>query len=391
MFITSPRNKHGALRLNDFVVDGALRIPRFEWNAIKEEFEELEIRREISSLHERLDLTPPIYRSDPVAAIKGWHTLLNSKVVPQWSQNVFSRHQYRYDISNWYLPARKFGNVASDFFHRYNRMQAAHVRFRAPAEVWSDIAQRIRCLKPLFTLQADGVNPNTIEAAIALRSYIASQFKPCIAKTVYEIFQAEDVLDPSSGWGDRFAGFSAASCTKSYTSTDPNLSLYEGYHAQGISYGTGKAYDFIPSPFETSDLKGRTFDLAFTSPPYFNTEVYSQHEGQSWKKYSALDSWLQNFLLPSVRKAWKHLRPGGYLAMNIADLGTAYEDSSVCDAMNDCIAELPKAHYLGCMGMQLASRPSTSIDPNSIFVEPIWIWQKSNNPTTLETLIRSYL
>ena len=36
-------------------------------------------------------------------------------------------------------------------------------------------------------------------------------------------------------------------------------------------------------------------DLVFTSPPYFDTEKYSDDEAQSYLLYPKLDLWLENF------------------------------------------------------------------------------------------------
>ena len=386
MFITKYKNKHGALRLDSFVVDGVLRVPRLEWQEIKGQFDQLEIRREIAAVHDRLDLEPPFYHIEGgvLAAQRSFEALLalNTKTIPRFaspSEQIVSRHKYEFSLSKWYLRSLRVGNTASDFFHRRNRMHAGHIRFPSPIEIWNDKSHRVRCLKPCFTLNWDAITPSLIESGIALRAYIASQFKPCIARTLYEIFGARDVLDPSAGWGDRFCGFSAARNTRSYVGVDPNLNLHPGYWEQGRMYNTGKAYDFIPEPFEDADLGGRMFDFVFTSPPYFNTEKYSEHEGQSWKRYGSLAGWLESFLLPSIRKAWKHLKPGGFMAINIADLGTAYDDTSVCDVMNRFLQlKCLNSWYVGCLGMQMSGRPGTGgvHESGKIFIEPIWIWRK---------------
>ena len=36
-----------------------------------------------------------------------------------------------------------------------------------------------------------------------LGTYIATQFKPIVAKTIYDMSDAKTVLDTSMGWGDR--------------------------------------------------------------------------------------------------------------------------------------------------------------------------------------------
>jgi hypothetical protein len=66
--------------------------------------------------------------------------------------------------------------------------------------------------------------------------------------------------------------------------------------------------------------KGK-IDLVFTSPPYFNREVYSEDENQSCHKYGdSYDSWKNGFLIPTLKTAAEWLKPGGHLLWNIADL-----------------------------------------------------------------------
>ena len=47
-------------------------------------------------------------------------------------------------------------------------------------------------------------------SAFRLGTYIATQFKPVVAKAIYDITNAKTVLDTSCGWGDRLAGFFAS-------------------------------------------------------------------------------------------------------------------------------------------------------------------------------------
>ena len=51
-------------------------------------------------------------------------------------------------------------------------------------------------------------------SAFRLGTYIATQFKPIVAKTVYNMTEAKRVLDTSCGWGDRLAGFFASQTPK---------------------------------------------------------------------------------------------------------------------------------------------------------------------------------
>jgi hypothetical protein len=87
-------------------------------------------------------------------------------------------------------------------------------------------------LNALWTLKVKEVTSETLRACIAMRKYIASQFRPSAAKALYDHFNAECVLDFSSGWGDRLNGAMSAQSVKKYIGIDPNNNLYNSYNKQ---------------------------------------------------------------------------------------------------------------------------------------------------------------
>ena len=44
------------------------------------------------------------------------------------------------------------------------------------------------------------------------------------------------------------------------------------------------------------------FDFIFTSPPYFNTEIYTDDPTQSSSRYPEFNDWLENFLFKTLTK-----------------------------------------------------------------------------------------
>ena len=55
----------------------------------------------------------------------------------------------------------------------------------------------------------------------------------------------------------------------------------------------------------------------FSSPPYFDLEIYENNDKQSIDRFSSLENWLENFLKVCMRKILSLLRPGGIMALNI--------------------------------------------------------------------------
>jgi len=64
-------------------------------------------------------------------------------------------------------------------------------------------------------------------------------------------------------------------------------------------------FKVVYSPAQEAEIpEGYTFDLLFTSPPFFNFEVYTQEKGQSVQDYTGFESWLTQFLFGMLRRFW---------------------------------------------------------------------------------------
>lgn len=62
------------------------------------------------------------------------------------------------------------------------------------------------------------------------------------------------------------------------------------------------------------------FDVSFTSPPYFDFEVYSQDKGQSISMFPTYNEWLEGFVKPTIQNTYEYLKVGGYAMINIKNL-----------------------------------------------------------------------
>ena len=59
--------------------------------------------------------------------------------------------------------------------------------------------------------------------------------------------------------------------------------------------------------------------MCFTSPPYYDWEKYSDEDTQSYVKYPTREEWLNGFLFNTIDKCHYGLKPGGILALNVAN------------------------------------------------------------------------
>jgi hypothetical protein len=150
---------------------------------------------------------------------------------------------------------------------------------------------------------------------------IISEFPPAKVRDYldeYGIGKNNKVLDPCAGWGGRMLGVSVK--CNSYTCFEPSTKTYDGLN---------KLYAFIQAfnpefkaninclPFEESKLKNNSYDFAITSPPYFDTENYSDEKTNSPNRYKTFDKWLDGFYLPLIDKTMKALKPNCYFLLNI--------------------------------------------------------------------------
>ena len=88
----------------------------------------------------------------------------------------------------------------------------------------------------------------------------------------------------------------------------------------------GQAYamknNFFPQQcYQTLNdmIEKESLDLCFTSPPYFDTEKYSDEPTQSYIKYPTQDEWVNGFLRKTIENCYYGLKEGGYMLYNIAN------------------------------------------------------------------------
>ena len=155
---------------------------------------------------------------------------------------------------------------------------------------------------------------------IHTNSQSVSNFRPSAAKLIYEKFSGDGVVwDMSCGWGGRLLGFLASSNTKHYIGTEPSIRTYEGLMKMKKDFSYfDKKVDIYKQGSEDS-VFGESLDLCFTSPPYFDTEKYSDEPTQSYIKYPTQDEWVDGFLRKTIENCYNGLKEGGYMLYNIAN------------------------------------------------------------------------
>lgn len=191
---------------------------------------------------------------------------------------------------------------------------------RTPMDVFNDdvlfrkaIRHRVRFAR---NLQPWGIRKAVCSLS---RTQTVSNFRPSVAKTIYEHFKPSLTVDFCAGWGGRLLGALASGAA--YVGIDPHGVAVTG-NQRMVSDLRGR-FSF-PEPTLivacAEDVLGKgTYrpDLVFTSPPYFDAERYSNEPTQSYVRYPTLDAWYERFLSPCIVGSYRDLRPQGHLVLNV--------------------------------------------------------------------------
>ena len=365
--------------LSKYISDGKISIDAINWTWLNELHTKEEIRDAMKEEILSGNIVLPMKDITIEDAANSFEFLRQHKPSELFG-SMYGRYEYEaFPIeTGFYYDEPTSGNNASDYFQQANRYVCGSINEPSPTRTWASSKFLDSMLGALWTLKPQKVDSGTLRTCLAMRKYVASQFKPTVAKAIYERFNARDVLDFSAGWGDRLCGFYACENTRNYIGIDPNAAVHDGYQKQIEFYETytHKDTNLICKPAEDVTLPEKCVDLVFTSPPYFNIERYSDDDTQSFKRYRKLDAWLDGFLYRAVDLSCRSLKDGGYLCINISDVYSGHKVCHICDPMNQYIQK-KKMRYRGVIGMRMAKRPnSKATQSEGAFIEPIWVWQK---------------
>ena len=403
------------------------------FTALTEEYGKDEFRKTLS---EYIFRERPKFPTNQVTSKRqedAWYKLQQYKIwngvtpVESLEREVVEKFDdYKYPFSEYGLgiidaPARPY-NDASDFFMKHLRWQCNSYSFKGPLEVWNNgTAHEIwACLGPIWR-GINGVKKTIIRdlegneteklvggelregsyvSAFRLGTYIATQFKPSMAKTVYDMTDAKTVLDTSMGWGDRLTGFFASNA-ETYIGCDPNPNTFKVYKdmveffsKRSKTKKTVKMYNCGAENLPWDDIGD--IDCAFTSPPYFATERYNEggenEDAQSWKKFSEYERWRDEFYLPVSEKSFNALNDTGHLLVNIMNPKVKNKVYPSCCELVDHL----RPHFRGQIGMRIMQRPQgksvfSDEDGNfdkkqlqeffdQMYIENVWYFAKDKSP-----------
>jgi predicted RNA methylase len=179
-----------------------------------------------------------------------------------------------------------------------------------------------KALKKILKTQLKGggnINNNNIRAALSVfGGQSVGQFNTGYAKYFCSQFnKGKNILDPCAGFGSRLVGCVATN--SNYFGIEPSNETYEGLcNLQEWLKGKSDAdITLIHGCVEDQNLPSDFFDMAITSPPYFNKEEYDYNPLQSFIRYPDFNMWCEKFLKILICKVYQSLKKDCFFILNI--------------------------------------------------------------------------
>lgn len=148
----------------------------------------------------------------------------------------------------------------------------------------------------------------------------ATNFSPCRAKAICERFAKPGsvIYDFSAGYGGRMLGtLSSIESSYTYIGCEPNKNTFYNLNRLGqyIEKVTKRqdSYKLYNECSEDLVLDDDSVDFAFSCPPYYILERYSDEDTQSISKYPLYDHWLEHYAYPTLRNVYNSLKPDGLM------------------------------------------------------------------------------
>jgi len=293
--------------------------------------------------HSKLDY--PFYKNSYKFNMSRIQNLINNLINNQKTQLSITPHIPNQYILNQYILNRKIHtfnntnkyyiiksswndnlelNSLTDYFTEPCRIQCTFKKQLSPLEYWNKNHKTILASLKKKHLPENNYN---IREEMYIHNKPCNNFRISVCLEVLKLFKPKKWLDISAGWGDRLLSALLYKPLEVYCGVDPNPCLHPYYQEmiKTLDPNGKKECILIKDGFETATLPDIKFDLVFSSPPFFDLEIYSTASANSLVKYKGEDGWFNGFLMPSIYKAIEHLVAGGYLVLYMGEAqGTKY-------------------------------------------------------------------
>jgi len=244
----------------------------------------------------------------------------------------------------------------------------------SPLEVFNDDVLFKKVIEKRLVM-GDNMSDSGIRKMLKLISNAqgVSGFRPTAAAALYSMFtkEGDTVLDMSAGFGGRMLG--AYLNKLNYIGVEPSTKTFNGLNrlASFLNYDA-TLYKIGSEDLTGIHLEEGGVDFAFTSPPYFDLEQYSNEKTQSYKKFTDKYTWVWDYLGATFSNTQDALKYGGYMAINIANT------KNFPDLEEETINVAKACGFKHRTTWKLAlSNPNFKNGKSAFKFEPIFIFQRN--------------
>jgi len=328
------------------------------------------------------------YRID-VQVSQEQYVVSNVQIDCRWVSNPFETN--RYVVIPVSDGAYYKMNFLTDWFTEVARVRARRYHHdSSPYDFWAHPVTQ-SCLQYCVSLQhqREWLYKQMVEA---------SNYRLDFAAVLLDTFRPKSIFDPCAGHGDRAIAAYSRLYVQKYHACDPNelgVELIRGAIRQLQTWDMASSHeleerDYIlrrnfaihSCPVEdwlsTPANEEEQYDMIWTCPPYFDTEIYCDKPTQSIKRFPDKNEWYTKWLLPMLQNSWKHLKDDGVLVLSINNVKDhskkqtrSHEPVSLRFDMTERLVDdlkstLPRNQYLGVVSYKDGTR-----------YEPTFVWKKS--------------
>lgn len=286
-----------------------------------------------------------------------------------------------------HLQINAVGTILPNHFHPHMMKVFCRKNYLSPYALFKDDEKFKDAINRVMEL---GKRPNHagIRKILRTRDGVRSvvNFKPVISKYIYETYVPQNgtVLDPCAGYGGRLTGLIATRKNLTYHGIDPCPETVIG-NAQ-LAGHFSKLYDVLTNekawPFNYSfdmgcaedvmpKLNSGSYDLIFTSPPYFDIEKYDTLPNQSYLKFPTYSDWIEGFLKVILLESIRVCKHGGHIIYNVKNSGKFKLADDLVKIMESQNLKLKKTYH-----MRLTNNEFHLKEGNTFHTEPIFVWEK---------------
>lgn len=155
---------------------------------------------------------------------------------------------------------------------------------------------------------------------LGMHLYLDYRRTPTEASVTTGAMMPIKILDTSAGWGDRMiAAIACGDAVSEYHGYDPSPELEPRYREIIDRLDIDRKCTVTRAMFEEAKIPKGYYDLAMTSPPYYNLEIYSDDKDQSTSRYKTYKDWLKYFYTPYLLNMRYGVKAGGTIIIYVSD------------------------------------------------------------------------